>query len=158
MHPDNFSGARFTSTGEKAADEFILAVRGGGTGDVTDSHVLWKHATKHTDHVVSPFVSDGRMLLIKCGGISTVFDTESGKSLRGPKRIADATDYFASPVAGDGKIYAAGSNGMIVVLADTADYEELAVNDVGGSLVATPAIADGKLFVRTREKLLCFGE
>jgi len=158
MHPDNFSGARYTSTGEKAADEFILAVRGGGSGDVTDSHLLWKHATKHTDHVVSPFVSGSRMLLIKCGGISTVFDTETGKPLRGPKRIADATDYFASPVAGDGKIYAAGSNGMVVVLADNADYEELAVNDVGGSIVATPAIADGKLFVRTREKLLCFGE
>lgn len=158
LHPDNFSGARFTSTGEKAADEFILAVRGGGSGDVTDSHLLWKHATKHTDHVVSPFVSGGRMLLIKCGGISTVFDTETGKPLRGPKRIADATDYFASPVAGDGKIYAAGSNGMVAVLADRADYEELAVNDVGGSIVATPAIADGKLFIRTREKLLCFGE
>lgn len=164
MHPDNFSGARYTSTGDQAADEFIVAVRGGGSGDVTDSHVLWKHATKHTDHVVSPFVSGGRMLLIKCGGISTVFDTETGKPLRGPKRIADATDYFASPVAGDGKIYAAGSNGMVVVLKDSfdlaggADYEELAVNDVGGSIVATPAIADGKLFIRTREKLLCFGE
>ncbi len=158
MHPNNFSGARYTSTGEKAADEFILAVRGGGSGDVTDSHLIWKHGTKHTDHVVSPFVSGGRMLLIKCGGISTVYDTETGKPLRGPKRIADATDYFASPVAGDGKIYAAGSNGMVVVLANNADYEELAVNDVGGSIVATPAIADGKLFVRTREKLLCFGE
>jgi outer membrane protein assembly factor BamB len=158
LHPDNFSGARFTSTGEKAADEFIVAVRGGGSGDVTQSHVLWKHPTKHTDHVVSPFISHGRMLLIKCGGISTVFATETGKPLRGPKRIADATDYFASPIAGDGKIFAAGSNGMIAVLADNAGYEELAVNDVGGSIVATPAIADGMLFVRTRDKLLCFGE
>jgi outer membrane protein assembly factor BamB len=158
MHPDNFSGARYTSTGDKAADEFILAVRGGGSGDVTNSHLLWKHATKHTDHVVSPFVSHGRMLLIKSGGISTLFDCQTGGPLRGPKRIADATDYFASPVAGDGKIYAAGSNGRIVVLADNADYEELAVNDVGGGIVATPAIADGMIFVRTREKLLCFGE
>lgn len=155
MHPDNFAGAKFTSTGDSAADEFILAVRGGGTGDVTATHLLWKHPTKHTDHIVSPFVSDGRMLLIKGGGISTVFATQTGKPLRGPKRVANATDYFASPVSGDGKIYLAGENGMVVVLKDDANYEELAVNNTGGSIVATPAIADGALFIRTRERVLC---
>ncbi len=155
LHPDNFAGASFTSTGESAADEFILAVRGGGTGNVTASHVLWKHPTKHTDHVVSPFVSDGRLLLIKGGGISTVFETRTGTPLRGPKRVANATNYFASPVSGDGKIYVAGENGMVVVLKNDPDYEELAVNDVAGSIVATPAIAQGALFIRTRDRLLC---
>lgn len=157
LHPDNFAGANFTSTGDSAASEFILAVRGGGSGDVTESNVLWKRATKHTDHVVSPFVSDGRMLLIKGGGISTVFDTKTGEPLRGPKRIANATDYFASPVCGDGKIYVAGANGMVVVLKNGPDYEELAVNDVKGSIVATPAIAGDALFIRTRDELLCIG-
>jgi len=158
MHPDNFAGARFTSLGESAAEECIVAVRGGGAGDVTASHVLWKHPTKHTDHIVSPFVADGRMLLIKGGGISTVFDTRTGEPLRGPKRIANASDYFASPVAGDKKIYVAGENGKIVVLKNDANYEVLAVNDVGGSIVATPAIAGDALFVRTRDKLLCIGQ
>ncbi len=82
LHPDNYAGAPFTSLGEQAADEYILAVRGGGTGDVTDSHVLWKHRTKYTDHIVSPFISQGRMLLIKGGGISTVFDLRTGEPLR----------------------------------------------------------------------------
>ncbi len=155
LHPDNFAGANFTSLGENAAEEFILAVRGGGVGDVSASHVLWKHKTKHTDHIVSPFVFDGRMLLVKDGGISTVFETRGGTPLRGPKRVANATSYFASPVCGDGKIYLAGENGMIAVLKNDANYEELAVNDVGDNIVATPAIADGALFVRTRNKLLC---
>lgn len=155
LHPDNFAGASFTSTGDSAASEFILAVRGGGSGDVTNSHLLWKRATKHTDHVVSPFVSQGRMLLVKGGGISTVFDTRTGVPLRGPKRIANATDYFASPVSGDGKIYVAGANGMVVVLKNGPDYEELAVNDVAGSIVATPAIAEDALYIRTRDELLC---
>ncbi len=155
LHPDNRAGATFTSTGDAAADEFILAVRGGGSGDVTESHLLWKHRTKYTDHIVSPFISHGRMLLLKGGGITTVFDTQTGEPLRGPKRIASASDYFASPVAGDGKIYLAGENGMITVLKDAPDYEVLATNDVGGSVVATPAIAEGALFVRTRDKLLC---
>jgi hypothetical protein len=43
LHPDNFAGADFTELGESAADECILAVRGGGEGDVTQSHRLWKH-------------------------------------------------------------------------------------------------------------------
>ncbi len=155
LHPDNFAGATFTSSGDAAADEFILAVRGGGSGDVTDSHVLWKHRTKYTDHIVSPFISDGRMLLLKGGGITTVFDIHTGEPLRGPKRIASASDYFASPVSGNGKIYVAGENGMITVLKDDADYEVLAINDMGASVVATPAIADGALFIRTRDKLFC---
>ena len=83
------------------------------------------------------------MLLIKGGGISTVFDIKTGEPLRGPKRIASASEYFASPIAGDGKIYVAGENGMITVLNDGPDYKVLATNDVGGSVVATPAIADG---------------
>jgi len=84
-----------------------------------------------------------------------VFETKSGTPLRGPKRVANATNYFASPVSGDGKIYLAGENGMVVVLKNGPNYEELSVNDVAGSIVATPAIADGALFIRTRDRLLC---
>lgn len=50
---------------------------------------------------------------------------------------------------------AAGENGTVVVLKNGPDYEELVVNDVAGSIVATPAIADGALFIRTRDRLLC---
>ncbi len=154
---ENFAGARFTSLGDSAADELIVAVRGGGKGDVTDSHVLWKHKTRHTDHIVSPLVTGDRLLLLKSGGICTVFSTADGKPLGKPRRVADATNYFASPVAGDGKIYLAGENGKIAVLRNDAAYEELAVNDVGDSIVATPAISGGALFVRTRNKLLSIG-
>ena len=158
MHPDNFAGADFTQIGETAADEYILAVRGGGTGDVSQSHLLWKHKTKHTDHIVSPLVSGGRMLLVKEGGISTVYETASGTPLRAARRLGNSGSYFASPVVGDGKIYIAGENGQILVLRNSADYEQLARNDVGESIIATPAIADGALFVRTRNRLYCFAE
>lgn len=153
LHPDNMAGARFTS--ENSAEEFILAVRGGGEGDVTESHLLWKHPTKHTDHIVSPLVLDGRMLLVKEGGISTLFETTAGRPLRGPKRIGNGGGYFASPVYGDGKIYVAGENGNVVVLKNSPDYEQLAVNDLGETVIATPAIAGGRLFFRTRSKILC---
>ncbi len=152
LAPNNRAGAAFDST--NPADEFVLAVKGGGEGDVTDTHVLWKHPTKYTDHIVSPLVVSDRMLLIKEGGIATCFETKEGRSVFGPGRINNAASYFASPVYGDGKIYVAGENGSIVVLRDSAELEVLAVNDLGDAVLGTPAIADGALFVRTRKHLL----
>lgn len=156
LHPDNFAGADFTKTGDAAAEQFILAVRGGGLGDVTASHVLWRHKTRNTDHIVSPFISRSQMFLIKEGGVTTVFGTVSGEAVREPRRIGLGGRYFASPISGDGKLYVASENGNVAVLEDSGDYKELAVNDVGDAIVATPAIADGGLFVRTRARVMCF--
>jgi outer membrane protein assembly factor BamB len=153
LPPGNEGGAKFNA--ENAADEFILAVKPGGKGDVTKTHLLWKHPTKHTDHIVSPLVVSGRMLLVKDGSIATCFETKSGEPLWGPKRIGKGSGYFASPVAGDGKIYIAGDDGKITVLKDAPTLEILATNDLGAPILATPAIADGRIFVRTREALVC---
>ncbi|MEX1229337.1 MAG: PQQ-binding-like beta-propeller repeat protein [Planctomycetaceae bacterium] len=158
LDSENMAGATFTKQGDAAGEEYVMAVRGGGEGDVTDTHVLWRHPTKYTDHLVSPFVKDDRILLIKGGGIATVFETEKGESLGGPKRIDNASDYFASPIYGDGKIYVAASNGIVVVMKDSPEYEILSANDMSDTIVATPAIADGKLFIRTRAKLFAIGE
>jgi outer membrane protein assembly factor BamB len=155
LSPGNFAGADFNSLGENAAEQYILAVRGGGAGDITGSHLIWKHKTKYTDHIVSPLVFEGRMLLLKAGGISTVFETERGESLRGAKRIGSG-EYFASPIYGDGKIYFAGANGKVLVVKNGPEYAELARNDLGESILATPAIAEGRLIVRTRTQLICF--
>jgi outer membrane protein assembly factor BamB len=156
LHPDNFAGVTFNSLGESAAEQFILAIRGGGEGDVTNTHLLWKHPTKHTDHIVSPFISDGRMMLIKEGGILTVFDEKQGKPLEAARRVGSG-GYFASPVCGDGKIYLAGDNGTVVVLENGPEYRKLGTNDLGEAIIATPAISDGGLFIRTRTKLWRFG-
>jgi outer membrane protein assembly factor BamB len=155
LHPDNLAGASFDSA--EAAAEYILAVRGGGRGDVTATHVLWKHPTKHTDHIVSPLITDGRMLLIKGGGIATCFDTKGGESLYGPVRIQNAGNYFASPVLADGKIFVAGENGNVVVLRNSAELDILSVNDLGSPVLGTPAVADGTIYFRTRDGLLAVG-
>ncbi|MFQ5731212.1 MAG: PQQ-binding-like beta-propeller repeat protein [Planctomycetaceae bacterium] len=156
LFPGNFAGAKHSD--KEPADEFVLAVRAGGRGDITKTHLLWKHKTKYTDHIVSPFVRDGRMLLVKGGGITTLFETTHGKPLRGPKRIPNTSGYFASPIYGDGKIYVAGDNGVIVVLKNNPKYEVLAKNDMGEPIVGTPAIAGARLFVRTRTRLICVGK
>ena len=152
LPPGNAAGASFDA--KVAEDEFVLAVKGGGRGDVTKTHVLWKHPTKYTDHIVSPLVVGDRILLIKAGGIATCFEAGEGKPIFGPGRINNAGEYFASPVYGDGKVFIAGENGKIVVLKDAPELEILAINDMGDSILGTPAIADGALFVRTRTALM----
>lgn len=154
LHPANFAGAAFTSLGEAAAEEFVLAVKGGGSGDVTTSHLLWKHATRHTDHVVSPFLLEDRLLLVKSGGICTTRDLATGELKDGPKRIGNAGTYFASPIAADGKIFLAAENGTVTVLEYSANFPQLADNDAGESIIATPAVYNNTLLLRTRQKLL----
>ena len=151
----NSAGATYDD--DEPADEFILAVRGGGEGDVTDTHLLWKHRTKQTDHIVSPLVVNNRMLLIKGGGIATCFNTDDGEPVFGPRRIDNASEYFASPIYGDGKVYIGAENGMLVVLREGPEIEVLAVNDMGDDILGTPAISNGRLYIRTRTRLICVG-
>jgi outer membrane protein assembly factor BamB len=157
LHPDNFAGADFTKGGDDAADQYVLAVRGGGTGDVTASHLLWKHRTRHTDHIVSPLVTADRMLLLKEGGIMTTFDVRSGEPVGRVRRIGNGGGYFASPVRADGKVFFCSENGRVVVVTDGPDHEELADNDLGDAILATPAVCSSGLLIRTRHELLCIG-
>ena len=92
------------------------------------------------------------------GGIASCFDAKHGAPVYMLKRINNFGNYYASPIAGDGKIFVAGENGFIVVLADSPKLEVLAKNDMGDTCIATPAIADGRLYVRTKESLYCIGK
>lgn len=155
LDPDNFAGARWDV--EDPAEQYIQAIRGGGRGDVTQTNVLWRHKDRTPDHIVSPLVVDNRMFVVKGGGIASCFNTKDGKPIWSMKRIQNIGEYFASPIYGDGKIYVAGENGMVVVLDSGPELKILSKNDMGESVFGTPAIADGRLFIRTRTKLFCVG-
>ncbi|MBX3451199.1 MAG: PQQ-binding-like beta-propeller repeat protein [Planctomycetaceae bacterium] len=155
LHPDNFAGADYTKGGDDAASQYVLAVRGGGSGDVTETHLLYKHPTKHTDHIVSPHVANGRILTLKEGGIVTSFDATTGETYGRTRRVGSGGSYFASPVLADGKIFFCGENGHVIVLKDDPEFEELADNDFGESILATPAITEDGMFLRTRHHVYC---
>jgi len=133
----------------------IQAIRGGGTGDVTKTHVVWNLDNKAPSNISSPLIADGRLFLVKKGGISASFDAKSGETIWMQKRIRNFGNYYASPVAGDGKIYVTGENGFILVLKQGPELEILEKNDMGDSCIATPAIADGRLYIRTLKSLYC---
>ena len=141
------------------AEASVQAVRGGGKGDVSKTHTLWKHKSKGVDHLVSPLVVDGRMYLVKSSGLSSAYDVKAGKQLWLRKRIENNSSYLGAPVSGDGKIYVPAENGKIVVMPSSAEYQEpIAINEMGESCINSVAIADGRLYVRTRNHLYCIAE
>ncbi len=134
----------------------VQAVKGGGSGDVTKTHLLWSVTDKLPSNLNSPLLAGDELLLVKKGGLASAVHAATGKVLWDKQRLRNLGEYFASPVAGDGKIYVPGENGFVVVLAAGPQLRILAKNDMGGGpLIATPAIADGRLFIRTRDKLFC---
>lgn len=135
----------------------IQAIRGGGSGNVTETHMLWQLNNKAPSNMASPLVSGGRLFLVKRGGISSCFDAATGQAHWQTKRIQNLGEYFASPVAADGKLFVLGENGFVVVLEDGPELKVLAKNDLGESAVASPAVGDGVLYFRTRDKILAIG-
>jgi outer membrane protein assembly factor BamB len=97
--------------------------------------------------------------LVKMGGIVTTLNPETGEILK-QGRLKGAPDtYFASPVAADGKLFFVSETGKVaVVKADGKDWEILAVNDLNEECHATPAIAEGRIYIRTRSSLYSFGQ
>jgi outer membrane protein assembly factor BamB len=134
----------------------LLAIRPGEKGDISATHVAWKekHGVPETS---SPLYYRDRLYLVKEGGIVSCLDAKTGRLIF-RERIGAPGPYFASPVAGDGKIYAASHRGVISVLAGADQFKVLAHKDLGEDILATPALADGKIFVRTNKHLYVFGE
>jgi outer membrane protein assembly factor BamB len=66
-------------------------------------------------------------------------------------------DYYASPIGVDGKVYSASEHGKIVVMRATGDWEILAINDFDSDIYATPAISEGKMYIRTANALYAIG-
>ena len=156
--PDEMDTAFQSSENMAAGGNIIQAIKGGGTGDVTKTHVAWNLDHKTPSNLSSPLFYNGRLYLVKSGGLSSCYDTRAGSALWERSRLGNFGDYFASPIAAAGKVFIAGKNGFIVVLEDGPELKVLGKNDIGEEIIATPAIADGCLFVRTRENLLCVSD
>ena len=131
-----------------------LAVRTGGKEDVTQSQVLWKE-TKGVPEVPSPLVWKERVYLIRSGGILVCRDLDSGKLIY-EERVGSPGGYFASPVVADGRLYLASDRGTVTVVKAGDSFEVLARNELEDPLLASPAIADNTLYLRSAKQLWAF--
>ncbi|MBI3413884.1 MAG: PQQ-binding-like beta-propeller repeat protein [Verrucomicrobia bacterium] len=138
------------------AGNALLAIRPGGRGDITATHVTWS-STRSLPYVSSPLFYEGRLYTMKNGGLASCYDAKTGKAFYQDERVGAPGDYYSSAVAAAGNIYVASQNGVIVVLGAGEKFEMLARTDFGEQIMATPAIVDGKIYVRTEKQLCAFG-
>jgi outer membrane protein assembly factor BamB len=132
----------------------LLALRSGGRGDVTTSHLLW--STPNGPDVPTP-VTDGRYLyIVNDRGIIWCLDAKTGQEIYGQQRLKPGT-YSASPVLADGKIYVTNEDGLTTVIKAGPKFEVLAENDLNDYCLSSPAISEGQIFIRTTEYLYCIG-
>jgi outer membrane protein assembly factor BamB len=144
-------GVIYTTRGYRSGP--YLALRPGGRGDVSASHVLWRVASG-APYVSSLLHYEGLLFMANDSGVVTCLDPKTGARIW-QQRVGGL--FTASPVAGDGKVYLANESGEVVVVAPAREPRILARNPVQGRLVASPAIADGRLYLRTDTHLLAFG-
>jgi outer membrane protein assembly factor BamB len=133
----------------------LLALKSGGKGDVTATHVLWSFNAG--PDVPTP-VSDGTYLYsINDRGIMYALEAKTGKTVYGPQRLRNAT-YSGSAVLADGKIYITDEDGVTTVVQAGPKFAMLAENDLADYTLSSPAVSEGQIFVRTASFLYAIGQ
>jgi outer membrane protein assembly factor BamB len=136
----------------------IMAIRAGGTGDVTKSHTAWTYADKKGPDVPSAACDGKYVYLINDKGFATCIDAKTGKAFWGPERI-ERGPYSASPLVADGKVYITNEDCVTTVLKVGDAFEVLATNRLdGGYTLSSWAVADGRMYLRAEKYLYCIGK
>ena len=143
----------------------IYAVRPGGRGDLSltegddpSPQMAWSKERGGT-YMPTPIVYGDLLYTLRNNGVLTAYDALSGEQIYRERAAArGGTAFTASPVAADGKLFLASEDGEVYVIRAGRRFERLAVNPVGEIMMATPAISDGVLYLRTTESLLAIAE
>jgi len=139
-----------------AAENGLLAIKMGGEGDQTANAIRWRYQ-KPVPQVPSTLLYHGVLYMINDSGILLSFDPANGNVLKQGRLHGAIDKYFSSPVAADDKVFLIGQGGQVSVVKATGEWEVLAVNELDDECYATPAIADGRIYIRTRSALYAFG-
>ena len=159
----NRDGAITADEWEASAKNFargensLFAVRPGGHGDVTDSQVVWKQK-RGVPRISSPLFYHERIYVVKDGGILSCFNAKDGTPVWQEERVGAEGDYYASPVAANGRVYVASKRGVVAVIEAGETLKVIARNNLGEEIMATPAIVEDTFYVRTAKHLYAFGQ
>jgi outer membrane protein assembly factor BamB len=132
----------------------LLALKPGGRGDVTRSHVLWSF--NNGPDVPTPVTDGSYLYSINDRGILYCLDARTGKVVYGPQRLRNAT-YSGSAVLADGRIYITDEDGVTTVIRSGPKFELLSENDLQDYTLSSPAVSDGQIFVRTASFIYAIG-
>jgi outer membrane protein assembly factor BamB len=134
-------------------DHHILAIRPDGSGDVTDSHVLWR-TTRNTSYVPSPIAHRGLFFIVSDDGIASCYEPKTGK-MYWNERLSKHVS--ASLVAAGDYIYVLDDSGTTFVLKADRKFEVVAKNSLKEECYASPALSDRQVFIRGVKHLYCIG-
>ncbi|WP_010584657.1 outer membrane protein assembly factor BamB family protein [Schlesneria paludicola] len=143
-----------------AGKNSVFAVKAGGHGDITKTHVAWKK-TKGMPYVPSAILVGGQYFMVKDGGLCTAYDAVTGKEIYVQKRAVAAGRYYASPVSANGNVYVVSlDDGTFTVLKAGTDQPEVVAENpkLDEKTSATPAIVGDTIYVRTANHLWAFAE
>lgn len=148
-------GLVFASSGRVGP---TLAIRPGGRGNVTRTHLAWT-SPKGSPFVPSPIVYGDQLYMVNdMASIVTSFEAATGKVLwQGRLGVAQREGFSASPVAVDGKIFFTNDQGETFVLRAGPTFELLRTNRIGETTLASPALVDGRWYIRTDRSLFAIG-
>ena len=132
----------------------LLALKAGGRGDITNTHVLW--STPNGPDVPTPVTDGKHFYIVNDKGIVWCLDARTGAEIYGQQRLKPGT-YSSSPVLADGKIYITNEEGLTSVIKAGPQFEVLAENALNDYCLSSPAISDGQIFIRTTNNLYCIG-
>ena len=147
-------GMIFSPTRQKP----LLALRAGGSGEITTSHLVWKWEERYGPDVPTPACDGAYLYFADDRGMALCLEPTTGKVLWGPERTARGV-VSASPLVADGKIYITNEDAVTTVLAAGSAYKELAVNKLDRSYtLSSIAVSGSRLYLRTATHLYCIGE
>jgi len=127
------------------------------TADATSNEGVAWSTPRGGGYMCTPLIYRGLAYIVRYNGVLNVYDAKTGER-KYEQRLAGATSAFtSSPVANDGMVYIASEDGQVFVLEAGATYKVLAVNEMSTPVLATPAISEGRLLLRTQDQLLAIG-
>jgi outer membrane protein assembly factor BamB len=132
----------------------MLALKAGGRGDVTSSHLLWSF--NNGPDVPTPVTDGTYVYVVNDRGIMWCLDAKTGKEIYGRQRLRPST-YSGSFVLADGKLYITNEDGVTIVVRAGPKFEVLAENNFDDYTLSSPAISDGQIFIRTAGWLWAVG-
>jgi hypothetical protein len=134
-----------------------MAVRTGGKGDVTQTHRLWHHAKNNPQRIGSPVIAGEHVYILSDSGVPQCFELKTGKEVWDVKERPSGSSW-GSMVYADGRLYVTNRAGDTLAFAAQPTYELLAKNRLGETVLASLAVSDGELFIRSYKHLWCISD